>query len=102
MLQMWNNEFKELKIIKAHNNIIRQIIVSKDGIYTCSNDQYVKKFDFELVEKQSVEAHGSFIFALSLLENGFLSGGEDFSLNLYKNFKKEESIGVPTTIWDIK
>lgn len=64
-LNLWEASTGKLlkKKEKAHGDIIREIaLVTGIGLVTCSNDESVRLWDFDLNELQSNRGHSSFIF----------------------------------------
>lgn len=105
MLHVWTMAGSKLKSVQGHSNIIRSIIeIPSIGILTCSNDMKVKLWSLDLDELTSYEDHSSFVFTVGYLHKDsvdFVSGGEDFKMNLYLGGKKTQEICHPNTVWSI-
>jgi phospholipase A-2-activating protein len=105
VLHLWSAEGIKIKSVQAHSNIIRSIVeVPSVGMMTCSNDMKVKLWSLDLDELTQYEDHSSFVFTVGYIRQNsmdFVSGGEDFKMNLYLEGKKAQEIAHPNTVWSV-
>lgn len=104
-LKFWDGEKLIKTIENAHDDIIRDIKISNDGMtfYTCSNDYSIKHwtFDGELIEV--LTGHEGFVFRLGFARgtNMMFSAGDDRIVKTWKNNKFTQDLFHPNTIWDL-
>ena len=104
-LRFWDKDKVVKTVENAHDDIIRDIVLSPDGntVYTCSNDYYVKQWtlDGELIDQFT--GHEGFIFRLGFNRNNnmLFSGSDDRLVKTWKNNKFNQDIFHPNTVWDL-
>lgn len=106
VLNFWDkNGIKITSIENAHNDIIRDIIISPTGesIFTTSNDERVKEWSFQGQLLNAWTAHESFIFSMCAnpATSQIFTCGDDRVVKVWKhNGIFLQNLPHPNTIWD--
>jgi phospholipase A-2-activating protein len=106
VLNLWRSQtFEKIHSVHAHDNIIRDIQISENCIFTCSNDSFVKTWGLSLETLGQAKLHSSFVFSASpvITDEGWfvISAGEDFKMIMSKDMTEVDCVYLPTAIWKI-
>ena len=93
--------FDLVKTVKAHDDILRNIVVGDSRMFTISNDGSVCVLTLGLDIVERVQAHSSFIYSIEQQGAYIFTAGEDYRLSMLVDRKKVAEVPVPSTIWAI-
>lgn len=102
-LRFWDRDRLINEVNNAHDDIIRDIIISHDkrSFYSCSNDYTIKQWTFTGELLNTLTGHDGFIFRLFMKNNFLFSAGDDKVVKIWKNGKLHQDVFHPNTVWDI-
>ena len=88
---------------KHHKDSIRDLIsAGKDDFWSCGNDCCIYKVNLNGDILVCLQGHHSFVYKLSLLDNGgIISASEDRTVRIWMNGKISQIIYHPNTVWSI-
>lgn len=104
-LNIWNKEKKIITIEKAHEDIIRDIILSpsKNSFFTCSNDCLIKEWTLKGQLLNTITGHEGFCFSIcfNYSTNQLFSCGDDRIVKIWKhNGAFQQNLLHHNTVWD--
>lgn len=104
-LNIWEKDKKIVTIEKAHEDIIRNIILSptKNSFFTCSNDCLIKEWTLQGQALNTISGHEGFCFAICFNNetNQLFSCGDDRIVKIWKHDGAfQQNLLHPNTVWD--
>ena len=105
-LNFWDKQGNKITTIpNAHNDIIRDLIISPSGesIFSVSNDMQVKEWSFNGQLLNTFAGHESFIFSVCANNNTrqIFTCGDDRCVKVWKeNGTFQQNLPHPNTVWD--
>ncbi|KAM3139405.1 hypothetical protein pb186bvf_008430 [Paramecium bursaria] len=101
VLRKWFGQ-NQVKEIKAHTDIIREIVVISDiGFLTCSNDETLKIWSMDLELIQELLGHTGYVFSCKYKSN-ILSGSDDRTAKIWGlGGQMFQNIQFPGTVWTV-
>ena len=100
-LKLWQGD-QMVKKTKAHTMIVRDIKLSADkqAIYTCSNDELVKKWDLNFNLLATMKGHTSYVYNLKVTTDYLLSTSEDRYVKVWAGDLLDQELMHPNSVWD--
>ncbi|GFQ78185.1 phospholipase A-2-activating protein [Trichonephila clavata] len=103
-LRIWRHGICE-NVLYGHSDCVRGLVVAKDlNILSCSNDSTVRLWSILGVCLNVFYGHESFIYSITLLNNGtdFATCGEDQSIIIWEKGECAQRLFIPSnTLWSI-
>ncbi|KZT71268.1 phospholipase A-2-activating protein [Daedalea quercina L-15889] len=102
-IKLWN-QHKNIRTYTGHKQAVRGLALYTDiGFASCSNDSEINIWTMEGDIIHTLTGHTSFVYSISVLENGdIVSGGEDRTVRIWKDGVLEQSIVHPAiSVWSV-
>lgn len=101
-MNFWSLDGSLIRSIKAHDEIIRDIISTDAGILTCSNDLTVRLWSPDGRQLSMLKDHSGFVFALAVSALGEIaSGSDDRTAKIWRTSSCVDTIPHANTVWDL-
>ncbi|EPS96818.1 hypothetical protein FOMPIDRAFT_1038034 [Fomitopsis schrenkii] len=102
-IKLWNKH-KNVRTYAGHTQAVRGLALYTDiGFASCSNDSEIKIWTMEGDLVHTLSGHTSFVYSISVLENGDLvSGGEDRTVRIWRDGECSQTIVHPAiSVWSV-
>jgi phospholipase A-2-activating protein len=101
-LNFWSKDGELIRSVKAHNDMIRDVICTDNGILTCSNDCTIQLWSLDGRPISTYVGHSGFVFAIAASPTGEIaSGSDDRSARVWRDSACIDTVPHTNTVWDL-